>query len=76
MGHTDRNDGYLHVFLNQSFLFAQREIEDEVEEREGRLDAANQQYYDLQGELQDMLHRITQETQDMRRMEQDLKDGE
>ena len=57
-------------------MIIQREIEDEVEEREGRLDAANQQYYDLQGELQDMLHRITQETQDMRRMEKDLKDGE
>ena len=48
----------------------------EVEAKEHELDLANQDYYDLQGQLEHMLATITKETNDMKKLETGLREGE
>lgn len=47
----------------------------EVADREQRLDSSNQEYQGLQRQLRDMLTTIAKETNDIKKLEQELREG-
>ena len=48
----------------------------EVAEKEHKLSITTQQYVELQRQLESMIYTIARETEDIKRLEQELRDGE
>jgi hypothetical protein len=47
-----------------------------VAEKEKQLNLTSQQYAELQRQLEGMIHTIARETEDIKKLEQELRDGQ
>ena len=57
------------------FSFPQNQVHAEVADKEAQINYNNEVYEELQNQLDTMLARITKETEDIKRLEQELREG-